>query len=136
MIFFVACPCQRHVETGGPTFGSRVLAGSCWLKDSYVENCTVIEGNLYVTGDKTIERLPHLREITGHVMFYADKKVSDYTDLFPSLSIIRGIPKFLFLEFVCFTHPPSQPTFSLQPANRQMGDWRCPHRCIDAAVLA
>uniref|UniRef100_A0A2C9K623 Tyrosine-protein kinase receptor n=1 Tax=Biomphalaria glabrata TaxID=6526 RepID=A0A2C9K623_BIOGL len=65
-----------------------------------LRNCTVIEGNLFITVDATnsqngiyaIEDLsfPELREITDHLIVYRVNKLTSFKKLFPNLRVIRG----------------------------------------------
>ena len=67
---------------------------------SYLNNCTVIEGNLVLSlgvmepSVKTIptfnESFPQLREITDYFLVYESRFSVRLTDIFPNLAVIRG----------------------------------------------
>lgn len=67
---------------------------------SRLANCSVIEGNLVISGildqdhdensPKFNMSFPELREITDYLLVYASKGMPSMTDLFPNLSVIRG----------------------------------------------
>lgn len=66
-----------------------------------LQGCTVIEGSLIIvlmerTNASHFEHVsfPELREITGYLIFYRIKGLSSIGQLFPNLSVIRGMQLF------------------------------------------
>ncbi|XP_073823954.1 insulin receptor [Musca autumnalis] len=68
----------------------------------YLENCTVITGSLLIvllpsngTCDYSQYRYPKLREITDYLLINKVKNLVTIRDMFPNLTVIRGLKLFL-----------------------------------------
>lgn len=68
----------------------------------HLENCTVITGYLIIvllpsngTCDYSPYRFPKLREITDFLLLYEVKYLTSIKDMFPNLTVIRGLKLFV-----------------------------------------
>ncbi|XP_038207553.1 insulin-like growth factor 1 receptor isoform X1 [Zerene cesonia] len=108
-VLLLACDCACAIEMVAPGICPSIDIRNNLEKTRKLQECRVIEGNLNIVLMEHVTHasfenfsFPHLREVTGYVLIYRLRRLRNLGDLFPNLSVIRGLQLFKDFALVIF----------------------------------